>query len=499
MKRPNLSALLFLLVLLVAGCSAGQTPSPTTLTPLPVIVKEAIPKPTVPSADPESIQSGETNAPMPEETAAMKFQPAEEVVVEKLEIRSLNRFPVKILVSVGGIIRNGCLEIDGWEKTVGENTIFLVPQLTRLEDGQCLDRYSPIADTLDLELQDRSVTELISEDYTLDVNGFTMNLGFAASSSLLQEEVSGCPERRAGEILYFNEEAGFCLLFPNTFTIRDDEAPDVVSFYGPPLDEHDLEPLRAMLFVNYQELAGGRTLEQIAADRQVKYEGTDQELIITPDSLDDHQALLIEGAGEMANSLQIVTIYEDAVFVISVLPYHEFPAAAEDVELVWDLFVDSFTFLRPQVNREDDQLTDIAEFEGSLMEAISTHNFEELQSLMDDTFGFAFWLSEGFESSPEEAAEQLRLSYLLADSNIIFVDPVPPLDYGSGGKRDVLSIWNPVANPIGALFSTGWGSDGGDEAILIVTQSPEGILSWGGIIFARGEMGGFAGPETDGG
>ena len=148
MKRPNLSALLFLLVLLVAGCSAGQTPSPTTLTPLPVIVKEAIPKPTVPSADPESIQSGETNAPMPEETAAMKFQPAEEVVVENLEIRSLNRFPVKILVSVGGIIRNGCLEIDGWEKNVGENTIFLVPQLTRLEDGQCLDRYFPFADTL---------------------------------------------------------------------------------------------------------------------------------------------------------------------------------------------------------------------------------------------------------------------------------------------------------------------------------------------------------------
>ena len=132
------------------------------------------------------------------------------------------------------------------------------------------------------------------------------------------------------------------------------------------------------------------------------------------------------------------------------------------------------------------------------MEAISTHNYNWLQQLMDETFGFAFWRSQGYEVSPEEAIEQLRLTYLQADHTITFEETLPDLSAGLGVDNDILSIWNPATNPIGALFSTGWGPDGESEAFLIVTQSPEGILAWDGIILAHSEMGGFAGTGAGG-
>jgi hypothetical protein len=169
------------------------------------------------------------------------------------------------------------------------------------------------------------------------------------------------------------------------------------------------------------------------------------------------------------------------------------------VALVWDLVLTSFTFNRPPVIQEEGQTISLAEFEGLLMEAISTHNYEWIQQLMDETFGFAFWRSEGYEATPEEAVEQLRLNYLQPDQTITFEDTSPDLSADLGGDRDILSIWNPATNPIGALFSTGWGPDGQGEAFLIVTQSPDGILAWDGIILAGGEIGGFAGPEAGGG
>ena len=111
-----------------------------------------------------------------------------------------------------------------------------------------------------------------------------------------------------------------------------------------------------MLFVSHQELAQGRTLDQIAAEHQASYTDTDRELIISQAFLDGRQAIQIEGEGEMAKSLQTITLYDDRVYIISVAPYGEFPKAAEDVALVWDLVLNSFTFIRPPVIQEEGQV-----------------------------------------------------------------------------------------------------------------------------------------------
>jgi hypothetical protein len=293
-----------------------------------VVVKEATLQTTAPPDDPESNPIDEIDDPQPIATASLPKLQVEEVVVDSLELRIQNHDPVRGTVSAGGIIKDGCLEITGWEQSISEDTIFIQPRLNRLEGDRCLDDQISFDEIIDLEIQERSIAELISDDYILDVNGNTMNLVLVLSSSLALEE---------------------------------------------------------------------------------------------------------EG-------------------IISLVKFEEF-----------------------------------------LKEAISTHDYDSLQELMDETFGFAFWRSEGYEVAPEEAIEQLQLSYLQTDNTIAFDDTLPDLSASLGEDKDIFSVWNPAANPVGALFSSGWGPDGASEAILIVGQSPEGIYAWDGIILAHGEMGGFTG------
>lgn len=340
-KKQSFFTLLFLVALAAIGCSPEVAPNPTTPTPLPVVIQADAAQPTAPV-----VESNPRDEPLIEK----------EIVVDSLYLWIEQLFPVKARVTVGGYLPDNCVEISGWEQSLNGNVLFARPIITRLSGVTCSNSQIRFEQDIDMDLKGLSVSELANGDYFLDANGWTMTLSPAFAGSLLDEDLSKCPAVNEGQILYFNEQEGFCLLFPDTFEMRDDEAPGIAGFYGPALDEHTLQPLRAFLYVNYQEPASGRTLEQIAAERQAKYEGTGVELIITPSQLDGQPALLIEGEGEMARTLQIVSIYEDLVYAISVSPYDEaFPQAADDVKLVWDLALASFTFRRPLADQTSDQ------------------------------------------------------------------------------------------------------------------------------------------------
>jgi TolB protein len=118
----------------------------------------------------------------------------------------------------------------------------------------------------------------------------------------------------------------------------------------------------------------------------------------------------------------------------------------------------------------------LLEFEALLTQAIETHDFAKMQSLMGDSFALAFWQSEGLTISPSEAIEQLRLNYLLAGNTIRFQEG-PDLSPQLGGN-DILSIWDPAVKPVRALYGLGWGANGNDEAFLIIAQRPDGTLYW---------------------
>ena len=92
----------------------------------------------------------------------------------------------------------------------------------------------------------------------------------------------------------------------------------------------------------------------------------------------------------------------------------------------------------------------------------------------------------------EEAIEQFRQNYLSSDQNINFDVDAPDLS-DILGPPGILSAWDPSKNPVTAVFSTGWGPEGQDEAFLIIIQKPDGSHAWDGIVVASGSYGGFEG------
>jgi hypothetical protein len=136
--------------------------------------------------------------------------------------------------------------------------------------------------------------------------------------------------------------------------------------------------------------------------------------------------------------------------------------------------------------------TELAAFERQLISFIMSEDLAQTQILMDETFSFVLWGSEGYEVSSDEATEQLQQNYLFSGQTIDFEVEVPDLS-NVLGPQSIVSVWDPAKNPVDALFSTGWGSDGQDEAFLIIIQKPDGSYAWDGIILASGSYGGFVG------
>jgi photosystem II stability/assembly factor-like uncharacterized protein len=131
---------------------------------------------------------------------------------------------------------------------------------------------------------------------------------------------------------------------------------------------------------------------------------------------------------------------------------------------------------------------DFTKFGQLLVDTLNALNFDLLKVLMDQSFGFGFWQSEGFFSPPDLAIEQLR-SYLGA-STVLTADPTRDLSILLGGF-DPYAIVGLDAAKSQALFVSGWGLDGKGEAILYVTRLPDGSLYWYGVLIAPG---GFTNP-----
>ncbi len=134
----------------------------------------------------------------------------------------------------------------------------------------------------------------------------------------------------------------------------------------------------------------------------------------------------------------------------------------------------------------------IQAFGDQLMQALERRDFAQLQGLMGDAFMIAGWRSEGTAHTPEQAVEQLQNTYLGQDTTLVF-DPYKDLVALLDGT-DPLSILGPdVAEPR-AMFVSGWGLEGQDQAILYIAHRADGTQYWYGILLG---LGGFA-PATSG-
>ncbi|HSL31341.1 MAG TPA: SH3 domain-containing protein [Anaerolineales bacterium] len=125
---------------------------------------------------------------------------------------------------------------------------------------------------------------------------------------------------------------------------------------------------------------------------------------------------------------------------------------------------------------------DATQFKQMLVDALNARDFKLLKSLMGESFMIGYWQSEGTSNTPDQAIEQLRLN-LLSGSAPVAADPEKDLVALLGA--DPVTIVGPDVVEASPLFTTGWGPEGSDEAILFVAKRPDGNWYWYGLLFAR--------------
>ena len=125
---------------------------------------------------------------------------------------------------------------------------------------------------------------------------------------------------------------------------------------------------------------------------------------------------------------------------------------------------------------------DVSQFKQMLVEAVNARDYEHLKGWMDQSFMIAYWQSEGTANTPDTAVEQLQRNLLSASTPIV-ADPNKDLAALLG--TDPVTIVGPEVIEASPLFTSGWGPEGKDEAILFAAKQPNGDLYWHGLLFAK--------------
>ena len=120
-------------------------------------------------------------------------------------------------------------------------------------------------------------------------------------------------------------------------------------------------------------------------------------------------------------------------------------------------------------------------FAQSIVNGLNARNFDAMRAMMDQSFTFAYWESQGFASTPEQAIENLRNSNLSATP--LTPDAAKDLHVLLGGFNPY-TVMGLDPSRSQALFVSGWGTDGTGEAILYATRRADGSLYWYGVLIA---------------
>ena len=134
------------------------------------------------------------------------------------------------------------------------------------------------------------------------------------------------------------------------------------------------------------------------------------------------------------------------------------------------------------------------DFSASLMVAIMEHDYDQLHALMGDSFALANWRAEGSELPPAVVLVELRNHYLTPTNAVAFKTDQDLSVLLDGA--DPLAMWGAAVKTVRAIYVTGLGVDGKDEAILIVAQKPEGTFYWHGMVVAAGGFGAAVAAPT---
>jgi hypothetical protein len=128
--------------------------------------------------------------------------------------------------------------------------------------------------------------------------------------------------------------------------------------------------------------------------------------------------------------------------------------------------------------------SDLAAFAQSIVDQLNGRNFDAVKAKMDQTFTTGFWESQGTSSTPDQAIEAFRTSYL--GTTPLTSDASRDLNTLLGGLNPYGIMGLDPARSYGLFVSglSGWGADGKSEAIFYITRRADGSLYFYGMLFA---------------
>jgi len=161
-----------------------------------------------------------------------------------------------------------------------------------------------------------------------------------------ETQSNGCPVGTADATPYINNQDGYCLLVPNSFSISQ-PTEGLLIISGPVLDQ-SIESVQATLNISRLGSSGGRTLTDIT---QEAWSGARDTYIQKTVTLGGDAAIMAEGLliGEAEWKIkEVIVIHANMAYKLTFTPVDEsanFAKALPDIQKLWDNVITSFVFL----------------------------------------------------------------------------------------------------------------------------------------------------------
>lgn len=156
----------------------------------------------------------------------------------------------------------------------------------------------------------------------------------------------GCPAGEAGKIPLGNTQDGYCLLYPEGFTILQPET-NLLELVGPNRDQASGPPT-ARVSIQRKALPGGSTLETVAAALWSEADPgyIQNSIVLGGEAALDASNLVIDEAAWSVR--KIVVIHKDSYYIITFDPFDQdddFAVVMIDQQKAWDTITSSLRFL----------------------------------------------------------------------------------------------------------------------------------------------------------
>ena len=255
----------------------------------------------------------------------------------------------------------------------------------------------------------------------------------AAPLSTSPTEESVIPERCqvAGLETFVSPNGDYCFTYPSGFSLGE-FAPGEPGVFGPPLDQSP-EPLRAGLWIHVEAAPEQAGLDAFVDEFLTQFADMPVPSIIRTDiGLDGEPAIQLEVVPGREGSRDVFAIHAGHLYRLIFLPsVVDFPQAAPDVEILYQVITGSFTFLEAHTlanTRSEPPLTSnpLADLVGqrasTALVALQNRDMQTLVSLVHPTRGLRF--------SPY-AYVQDRDRVLMPDQLLTALSDQTPYNWGS--------------------------------------------------------------------